>query len=258
MDWQMKKILPLTLTSIAYSGIALWGITPVSHAAPGDYCGSFVTLGLNGALPRPNTSHTLNLQPDVRKTYTSNTSKEVIFIGELFGGWQNGINLVPAVDFFGQLGLTLSLSNEAKIQGNIWEDANPVFSNFKYDYKLTHAGVGVKSKLFMVAGNVCDIYLSGGVGLGFNQARRFNIAPLIIEEVPAPLFTSKSTTSFAYSAGIGAQTALTRNWKASLGYEFNSWGKSELGRAPGQSVGSGLKLDHFYVSSVNLSFTYVV
>ncbi|HAT9492397.1 TPA: porin family protein, partial [Legionella pneumophila subsp. pneumophila] len=38
---------------------------------------------------------------------------------------------------------------------------------------------------------------------------------------------------------------------------FADWGKSELGRASGQTLNEGLKLNHLYTNGVVLNLTYV-
>ena len=43
-----------------------------------------------------------------------------------------------------------------------------------------------------------------------------------------------------------------------VGYEFSDWGKSQLGRAPGQTINSGLALSHFYTNAFQPNVTYSV
>ena len=100
-------------------------------------------------------------------------------------------------------------------------------------------------------------YVSGSLGVGFNRAHDFTITPKIFEEVPAPNFTDNRTTAFTYTLGIGVQKALTTNWQAGIGYEFANWGKSQLGRAPGQTLNSGLHLSHLYTNQLQFSLSYV-
>ena len=41
------------------------------------------------------------------------------------------------------------------------------------------------------------------------------------------------------------------------GYEFADWGKTRLGRALGQSINSGLALNHIYTNGVVFNLTYL-
>jgi hypothetical protein len=41
------------------------------------------------------------------------------------------------------------------------------------------------------------------------------------------------------------------------GYEFADWGKSGLNRAAGQTLNTGLALNHLYTNGVLVNLTYV-
>ncbi len=99
-------------------------------------------------------------------------------------------------------------------------------------------------------------YVSGSLGVGFNQAYHFNITPTIFAAVPAPNFTSNTTVAFTYTLGIGLQRAINAHWKVSAGYEFADWGKSQLGTALGQTLGAGLSLNHLYTNGIQFSLSY--
>jgi hypothetical protein len=47
------------------------------------------------------------------------------------------------------------------------------------------------------------------------------------------------------------------NWQIGIAYEFADWGKSELGRAAGQTLNSGLKIEHLYTQGVLVNLTYL-
>ncbi|MFN7097540.1 MAG: outer membrane protein [Gammaproteobacteria bacterium] len=101
-------------------------------------------------------------------------------------------------------------------------------------------------------------WVSASVGVGFNRAYSFTNTPTIFEALPSSNFTSNTTTAFTYTLGIGIQRALTKHWQIGAGYEFSDWGKSELGRATGQTMGSGLSLSHLYTNAFLLNLTFVV
>lgn len=91
----------------------------------------------------------------------------------------------------------------------------------------------------------------------FNRAHDFTNTPLIFEALPNSNFTSNTKTAFSYTLGAGIQKILNYHWQVGIGYEFSDWGKSELGRAPGQSLNTGLSLKHLYTNGVLFNFTYV-
>jgi opacity protein-like surface antigen len=118
--------------------------------------------------------------------------------------------------------------------------------------------VAVKGKLLADMGYMAIPYVSGSVGVGFNRAHNFNNIPVIFEALPNPNFASNTETAFSYTVGAGLQKALTPNWQVGAGYEFADWGKSQLGLAPGQTLGNGLAQDHVYTNALMFNVTYVV
>ncbi|HHS9463875.1 TPA: outer membrane protein, partial [Legionella anisa] len=77
------------------------------------------------------------------------------------------------------------------------------------------------------------------------------------EALPNPDFADHTKTAFTYTLGAGVQKALNDHWQIGAGYEFADWGKSELGRAFGQTMNSGLALNHLYTNGVLFNLTYV-
>lgn len=198
-------------------------------------------------------TQTFYLAPDIEKTYSANKSTNALASGELF----LGIQKLLSSQWVGQLGLAATTTSNAKLQGEIWDDADPQFNNYSYQYKVKHTGAAVKAKLLLDRGGCIIPWVSGSVGAGFNRAYEFTNTPLIFEAVPNTNFSSHTTTAFTYSVGAGVQKALSSHWQIGVGYEFADWGKSELAPAPGQTLNSGLALNHLYTNGVLLNITYV-
>lgn len=254
----MMKKIPMLRFLIVSGFLALFvSSTASSCCADMNYNSLFINLSLNGGIGSQGSTETFFLQPDVQKSYVPSGSKPTVFFAELFGGVQNPVDFGYETQFFWQLGLALAYSTNLQFKGTILEDANPIFENYSYKYDVTHSHFALKSKLFYAMNDVMDLYLSAGIGASYNQAGSFRISPLIFEEVPAPFFSRQSTTSSYYSIGVGAQYDINECWQWGLGYEFSGWGKSQLGRAPGQTVGAGLQVNNLYMNSINLNFTYV-
>jgi len=206
-----------------------------------------------------NKTQTINLEPDVAKTYTANNNSAAFPSAELFIGWQNPwVTRLIEQPLISQLGISIAGAGNAKLSGDIWEDADPDFNNFNYDYKINHAHVAVKGRLISNACLSFEPYISGSVGVGFNRAYDFTIKPKIVEEVAAPPFTSNTTTTFTYTLGIGLQKSLSPQLQAAIGYEFADWGKIQLSRAVSQTVNQGLTLSHLYAHQLQLSLFYIV
>jgi opacity protein-like surface antigen len=198
-------------------------------------------------------TQTFYLEPGIEKTYKAGNTTNVSAVGELFVGLQRSLSSL----WLGQLGVAFATSSDTKLQGNIWDDADPQFNNYTYQYKVQNTQIAVKGKLIMDRGYWLMPWISGSVGVGFNHAHDFTDSPLIFEAVPTSNFSGNIQTAFTYSVAIGVQKALDQHWFAGVGYEFSDWGKSQLGRATDQTLNSGLKLDHLYNSGVLFNLTYL-
>lgn len=192
------------------------------------------------------------LNPDIIKTYAATRSTNVLASGEVFLGVQRLIN-----QFQGQFGLAVATTSNAKMQGQIWDDADPQFNNLNYKYGVRNSRVAVKGKLLVDKGYWAMPWISGSAGVGFNRANSFDNTPVIFEALPNPNFASHTKTAFTYTLGVGVQRALSQNWQVGIGYEFADWGKSQLSRAPDQTLNSGLTMNHLYTNGVLFNFTYV-
>jgi len=198
-------------------------------------------------------TQTFFLTPDITKTYVAQKSSKALASGELFLGVQRSFSS----QLQGQLGLALAATSNAKMQGIIWDDADPEFDNYSYQYKVQHSRVALKGKLIADQGYWLMPWLSGSVGVGFNRAHSFSNTPLFFEALPNNNFSDNTKTSFTYTLGAGVQKTLNQHWQAGLGYEFADWGKSQLGRAVGQTLNSGLALSHLYTNGILFNLTYL-
>lgn len=212
-----------------------------------------VTLSIGPAWSAVDETQTFYLQEDTQKSYIALRKNKTLFDGEFFFGWQHMINS----KFTGQFGLAVAGAGNVRFNGDIWEDADPDFNNYYYSYKVNHAHIAAKSKLLGQSNYFAIPYISGSLGVGFNRARDFSITSKIWEEIPAPPFTDNSTTTLVYTLGIGLQKEINGHLQAGIGYEFSDWGKSNLGAAPGQTLNTGLRLNHLYTNELQFSLSYV-
>jgi opacity protein-like surface antigen len=196
-------------------------------------------------------TQTINLAPDVVKTYTANQPTNVFPSAELFVGLKNAL----PKQLEGQLGLVLITTADATLSGNVWDDGMAEFNNYTYQYNVTRTAVGLKGKLLGQWGSPIIPWISATLGMSFNQAHNFSSTPTIFEAVAMPNFASNTTTAFTYAVGIGGQYQLKPNWQLGAGYEFSDWGKSQLGSAGNTS--NGPSLSHLYSNSLLFNLTYV-
>jgi len=206
-------------------------------------------------------TQTITSSPQTIRTYTANTSSNTIADGELFFGVQHALKLPHQLlenhPLQGQIGLAVATTSDANLTGNIWDDADPAFNNFTYRYQIIHTHIAAKGKLLTEAPYQLQPYISGSLGVGFNQSRSFNNQPIIFEAIAIPNFTSNITTAFTYTVGAGIQRTFTPHWQWGIGYEFADWGQSHLLAAPGQTIGSGLTQNHFYTNGLLFSVNYL-
>ncbi len=196
---------------------------------------------------------TFFLQPDVKKTYSPDKTASFLGEGELFLGIQRDFNAKVQ----GQVGLAVLGTGNAKLSGNVWDDANADFNNFNYSYQVQHWHVAVKGKLLREIVYKLKPYVSGSLGVGFNRSKNYTNTPLIPETIAIPNFTSYTKTAFALTVGLGVERIITTHWHAGMGYEFADWGDSQLALAPGQTMGGGLFAYHLYTNSVQFNLTYL-
>ncbi|WP_412754238.1 outer membrane protein [Legionella donaldsonii] len=214
-----------------------------------------ITASAGPAWMKAGETQTIYLQSDVFKTYTADRDKETIAAAELFFGMQRVLNS----KLQGQLGLAFAGTTSSSLDGDVYEDGNSFYNDFAYSYKVQHMHVALKGKLLLNLDFDYEIvpYISGSLGYGRNKASSFSITPRIQQAVPAPSFQTTSTNSFSYTLGAGIQMPFAPNWWAGIGYEWMGWGKSELGRAPGQTMGTGPSINNITSSQFQLSLTYL-
>lgn len=198
-------------------------------------------------------TQTIFLTPAIVKTYAANFSTNAFFDSEIFAGVQKIFS--PYVQE--QLGIALAATSNANPSGMIWDDASPEFENYTYNYEIQHSHLALKSKILFNAGKGLLPWISGSLGMGFNNAHAFNNNPIIFQALPTPNFSANTTIAFTYTIGAGIQKVLSENCQVGIGYEFADWGSSQLRPASGQLQNSGLFLNHLYTNGVLVNFTYL-
>jgi len=248
----MKHHLVLSLVTASVLASQASAGTMGTVAAPKDW----TWVGSVSAGPvwaRGGETQAFYLAPEIEKTYAARKSTNALASGELFVGLQK----LLSSQWLGQLGLAVATTGNAKLQGIIWDDSDPQFDNYSYQYKVRNTRLAIKGKLLLDKGYCVMPWVSASLGIGFNRAHEYSNAPLIFETLPNPNFVDHTKTAFTYTLGAGVQKAFNDHWQVGIAYEFADWGKSELGRALGQTMNSGLALNHLYSNGVLLNLTYV-
>lgn len=198
-------------------------------------------------------TQTIQLTPEIEKTYVDAESTQVIPSGEFFFGMQKSLSKQCR----GQLGLAVTINDNLNIEGVIWDDTNPQFANENYQYDVQNNRLALKGKLlFDTAYYGVSPWVSVSLGLGFNRAHDYTNTPLIFEAIPNKNFADHTEAAFSYSLGLGLQKTINQHWAVGIGYEFSDWGKNGLGSAPEQTLNSGPSMDHIYTNGLLFAIFY--
>lgn len=246
---------PYLLSAVAATGlfsgsVFSGGLGNVIHFIDGQWFG-IASVGPSSA--KGGETQNIFLTPEIEKAYVAKKSTNSLATGELFIGKQKSLTS----QFLLKLGLAAAATGNAKMQGIIWDDADPQFDNYVYQYKVEQKRLSVKGALSFERWKMMQPWINASIGVGFNRAYAFANQPTIFEAVPDADFTNKTTTAFTYTIGAGVKTSVDRHWSYGIGYEFSDWGKSELNRAPGQTLNNGLKLNHLYTNSLLFNLIFV-
>lgn len=211
------------------------------------------SINIEASFANAGQTQTLDLTPQVTKTYTANNLLNVLPAGELFVGLKNGL---PA-NLEGQLGLAFAVSGRTTLSGNIWDDADPAFDNYTYQYSVSHLALSLKAKIAGDWDFPIKPWVGATVGVGFNMSSGFTNTPTIPQVLPSANFADNTVTALSYSLSTGAAYKLDSQWELGVGYEFSDWGSSQLGAVPG-GTNLGPSLSHLFTHSVLFSVTYVL
>ena len=259
--WRNHDALLLALfASSSFSGLAQAQVDAAHLATsfPSKLLETFkssgvATLSVGPVWENAGNTQTFYLAPNIEKTYAANRTSHALVDGEVFLGIQKSLR--EKLD--GQIGLAVATTGNASLSGYVWDDAQAQFNNYTYSYQVKHTHVAVKGKLLADRGYVVIPWVNGSLGVGFNQAHGYSNTPTISEAITMPNFASNTTTAFTYTVGAGFQRNFNSHWQGGVGYEFADWGKSQLGRAAGQTQNNGLSLSHLYTNGFLFNLTYL-
>lgn len=254
----LKRYLRLAPLVLLYPCVALSStnshLSGTNQGVMSLFGSSFVgSLALGPDWVSGGSTQTLNLGPELDKTYTANKPTSTIANLDIFLGLQK----VLSSRLTGQVGLNFATTSDAKLSGNIWDDASPTFNNYTYQYKIKHTQLALKGKLLGDFGWPVMPWVSLMLGVGFNESFDFSNTPLIFQAVESPNFANNTEAAFTYGAGIGVQRKIVNHWQVGIGYEWSDWGRSQLGRAASSANNQSISLSHFYASAVMVNITFL-
>lgn len=202
-------------------------------------------------------AQTLTLQPVVQNRYVPSNSTSALGSGALFVGMHGPLYKSIQAD----VGVAFTGSGSAKFSGDVWQDADPNFSNFTYNYKVDQFRIAFKARLVETEPmflKVVKPYVSGEVGGGANRSSGYATTRTINTAVLQPPFANNTVTALTYAFGIGLQGEVRPHVQVAVGYEFADWGKNNLGIANGQTIQNRLGSSNLYVNELQFSILYTV
>lgn len=211
------------------------------------------SVSIGPAWEKAGKTQTFYIAPNIEKSFVAEKESDALVDMEIFLGIQKSLHET----LNSQLGFAVTATSSAFLSGFILDDANPIFNNYTYKYRIRHSHLALKGKLLADLGYNLIPWVSGSIGVGFNRAYQFNNEPTISSVVAMPNFVNNTTSSFTYTIGLGVQRQLNTHWQAGIGYEFADWGRSHLNRAPGQTLNKGLELSHLYTNGLLINLTYL-
>lgn len=241
----VSAIMLLPLTSLGWAGEM--GSQPVNT------WDRVITLSGGPAWTNPGQMQQVMLLPFLSQLYVTQSNTQTIGSGEVALSLQHPLKQ----HIKGQIGLAVAAATSIPLSGEIWQDNDPDFNNFNYAYKINHAHIAIRGKLFADYSQFIQPYLSASLGLGFNQAYNYSDTPKLPEVVSEPPFQKNTNTVFVYTLDAGIQRVFYDLWTIGIGYEFADWGKSQLSGAMNQRVGSGLAVNHIYINQLLISLSFI-
>lgn len=207
----------------------------------------------NIAWVNPGQTQTFFLQPDLEQTYNSLSGTNTIGAFEGFMGFQKCLTS----NVNAQLGVSAVGATSSHLYGEIWQDANPNFNNYDYNYQLQHTHVAAKGKL-LYESKLISPYLSASIGAGFNRSYDYLQSSKLFQVLEQPTFYNQTITSFIYTLGAGIQTKIYQCVFFNIGYEFADWGKSSLGTGNNQNNSNTIQLNHFYANQLQFGLSLII
>jgi len=227
---------------------------PIVRAQESSFKPSFVaSLSIGASFENAGQQQTIDLTPSVTKSYTASNLLDTLPAGELFVGFQNALPW----SLEAQLGLAFLGTGHAVLTGDIWDDGDPTFDNYTYQYSVSRMALGLKGKVMGNWNFPVMPWIGATVALGFNKASSFSNTPTIPQAIASPNFTDNTTTVFTYAVSAGVEYKFSPRWQFGMGYEFSDWGAHSLGAVAG-GTSPGLSLSHLFTHSVLLNVTYAL
>jgi opacity protein-like surface antigen len=158
-----------------------------------------------------------------------------------------------------QIGLSAHYIPNMNVQGSLEQGISPPFFQSTYSYSINSYQYLLDAKLRWQFYNRFFPYIYLGVGVASNRAHSFSTA------VPAyltvtPQYSNNTTTSFAYSTGLGVDYFVLSKLSVGIGYRFINLGKVGLGSGVIRNTNVAAKLtqSNLYLNTFLAQLNYFI
>ena len=183
------------------------------------------------------------------------------------GGLNGGVEFFDEnMNFSIAAGLGLYTAQNYKYNGNLVEmaddDPSTRTSLYNYRYKVGSTRIMVEGQLNWLIENFAP-FINVGVGGAWNTASNYSELPDVISYPPLPPFSSNTTSSIAYQAGVGLSYLFNttkgysyfKSERLSLAYRYTSLGKVQFGNR-GSAYPYSLDTGNFKTNEVYLQYVH--
>ncbi len=258
-----NALMCLTIVGLAIQTTDLQATEPVSKQRPSTlfakrwWFSPVLTVSSGAEFAKVGSSQTLSMNGDFTTyQYASSGSSS----NQAFWGGFLGTEISLQQQRFLQLGISFYAPNSfSSGTGILTQGVDPASSDqFTYHYKVKNRLFLAEAKLLGKVKEHLHPYVSLGLGAAFNQAYAYTTnVPFSLTFTPE--FTNHSTTSFAYSVGVGIDVDIHQNWRLGAGYRFVGLGQANLGNGliDTTSFTSTLTQSNLYAQTVMAQLTYL-
>lgn len=219
----------------------------------------FVSVGSGAFFPHLNSSTSINNgsefpPPSDQDTYSTQNNTQPLIAVAVGKRWERSSNWLPAYS----LGLFYQYNFPTNMGNTVTQYSLPEFTNYNYDWNISSNIILAFAKINLFQYRVISPYLKAGIGGAFNTSSYSESALPDVTARTSPSFASKTISQFAYNAGAGVDFRLSKQFIATIGYEYLNLGKVTTGEGIGTWSTQSLTLNSYHANEVLLSLSYLL